>query len=53
LHHFYTPEQLEKKAIEILSKYKDGELLLKLQAMDIGHFAEFYCEATIDYAKIA
>jgi Zn-dependent peptidase ImmA (M78 family) len=53
LHHCYTPERLEKKAVEILSKYKDGELLLKPQAMDVDHFAEFSCEATIDFAYLS
>ena len=53
MYHCYTPERLEKKAEEILSKYKDGALLLKPQAMDVDHFAEFYCEATPDYAYLS
>jgi len=53
LYHCYTPERLEKKAEEILSKYMDGALLLKPQAMDVDHFAEFYCEATPDYAYLS
>jgi hypothetical protein len=46
LYHCWTPERLEKKAGEILLKYKDGALLLKPQVMDVDHFAEFYCKAT-------
>jgi Zn-dependent peptidase ImmA (M78 family) len=53
LYHCYTPERLEKKAEEILAKYKDGALLLKPQAMDVDDFAEFYCEATIDFAYLS
>jgi hypothetical protein len=53
LHHCYTPERLEKKAEDILSKYKEGALLLKPQAMDVDGFAEFYCKATIDFAYLS
>jgi hypothetical protein len=45
--------RLEKKADEILSKYKDGALLLKPRAMDVDHFAEFYCKTTPDYAYLS
>jgi hypothetical protein len=53
LYHCYTSERLEKKAEEILLKYLDGALLLKPQAMDVDHFAEFYCKATPDYAYLS
>ena len=53
MYHSYSPERLEKKAEEILKKYMDGALLLKPQAMDVDHFAEFYCEATIDFAYLS
>ena len=53
MYHYYTSERLEKKAEEILAKYKDGVLLLKPQAMDVDHFAEFYCKATIDFANLS
>ena len=53
MYHCYTPERLEKKADEILSKYQNGVLLLKPQAMDVDHFAEFYCKATIDFAYLS
>jgi Zn-dependent peptidase ImmA (M78 family) len=53
LYHEYTPERLEKKAIEILSAYKDGELLRKPMAMDVDHFAEFHLKATIDFANLS
>ena len=53
MYHEYTPERLEKKAIEILSAYKDGELLRKPMAMDVDHFAEFHLKATIDFANLS
>jgi Zn-dependent peptidase ImmA (M78 family) len=53
LYHQYTPERLEKKAEEILLKYKDGLLLVTPQAMDVDDFAEFYCDATIDFANLS
>ena len=53
MYHSYSPERLEKKAEEILTKYQDGALLLKPQAMDVDHFAEFYCKATPDYAYLS
>lgn len=53
MYHNYSPERLEKKAEEILKTYMDGALLLKPQAMDVDHFAEFYCEATIDFAYLS
>jgi len=53
LYHQYTPERLEKKAIEILSSYNDGELLKTPMAMDVDHFAEFYLKATIDFANLS
>lgn len=53
MYHCYTPERLEKKAEEILSQYQDGALLLKPQAMDVDHFAEFKCKATIDFAYLS
>ncbi|MEG0793787.1 MAG: ImmA/IrrE family metallo-endopeptidase [Lachnospiraceae bacterium] len=53
MYHEYTPERLEKKAIEILSIYHDGELLKKPMPMDVDHFAEFYLKATIDFANLS
>lgn len=53
MYHQYTAERLEKRAIDILMKYKDGELLATPQAMDVDHFAEFYCNATIDFANLS
>jgi len=53
LYHYYSSERIEKKAEEILMKYNDGVLLMKPQAMDVDHFAEFYCKATIDFANLS
>lgn len=53
MYHCYSPERLEKKAEEILNNYMNGALLLKPQAMDVDHFAEFYCKATIDFAYLS
>ncbi len=53
MYHCWTSSRLEKKAEEILSKYRDGALLLKPQPMDVDHFAEFYCKATIDFAYLS
>lgn len=53
MHHCYSHERLEKKAEEILKKYKDGALLVKPTAMDVDDFAEFYCKATIDFAYLS
>jgi hypothetical protein len=53
VHHNYLPERLEKKALEILSSYKDGVLLTFPQPMDVDHFAEFHCGATIDFAYLS
>jgi len=53
LFHKYTPERLEKKALEILSTYESGKLLQAPQAMDVDHFAESYVKATIDFANLS
>ena len=53
MYHQYTPERLEKKAIEILSEYRDGELLKKPMALDVDDFAEFYLKTTIDFANLS
>jgi hypothetical protein len=53
LFHNYSAERLERKAEEILTKYLNGALLVKPQAMDVDHFAEFYCKATIDFACLS
>jgi len=53
MYHNWSPERLEKKAEEILAKYNDGVLLTDPAAMDVDHFAEFYCEATIDFAYLS
>lgn len=53
MYHKYTAERLEKRAVEILTNYKNGELLTAPQAMDVDHFAEFYCNATIDFANLS
>ncbi|MEG2633582.1 MAG: hypothetical protein RSA97_03205, partial [Oscillospiraceae bacterium] len=53
MYHSYSSERLEKKTEEILMKYMDGALLLKPQAMDVDHLAEFYCNATIDFAYLS
>lgn len=53
MYHQYTAERLEKRAEEILTKYKGGALLTTPQAMDVDHFAEFYCNATIDFANLS
>ena len=53
MYHCYTSDRLEKKVEEILAKYKDGAMLIRPQAMDVDHFAEFYCKATIDFANLS
>ena len=53
MYHIYSAERLEKKALEILKKYKNGELLLTPQAMDVDHFAEFHLKAKIDFANLS
>jgi Zn-dependent peptidase ImmA (M78 family) len=53
LYHNYSPERLEKKAEEILKIYKQGELLVTPQAMDVDHFAEFHLDAKIDFANLS
>jgi Zn-dependent peptidase ImmA (M78 family) len=53
LYHQYSPERIEKKAEEILSKYLEGELMHSPQPMDVDHFAEFYLNATIDFANLS
>lgn len=53
MYHQYTSERLEKKADDILKKYKNGLLLTMPQAMDVDDFAEFYCNATIDFANLS
>jgi len=53
LYHNYSPERLEKKAVEILQKYKQGALLVSPQAMDVDHFAEFHLNAKIDFANLS
>jgi hypothetical protein len=53
LYHIYSAERLETKALEILKKYKNGELLLFPQAMDVDHFAEFHLNAKIDFANLS
>ena len=50
---FYSAERLENKAVEILQKYKNGELLLSPQAMDVDRFAEFHLKAKIDFANLS
>jgi Zn-dependent peptidase ImmA (M78 family) len=39
--------------VDILTKYNDGALLVAPQAMDVDHFAEFHCDATIDFANLS
>lgn len=53
MYHRYSPERLEKKAIEVLSAYQDGELLRTPQAMDIDDFAECHLKMTFDYAYLS
>lgn len=53
MYHIYSAERLETKALEILKKYKNGELLLSPQAMDVDHFAEFHLNAKIDFANLS
>ena len=53
MYHIYSAERLESKALEILKKYKNGELLLVPQAMDVDHFAEFHLNAKIDFANLS
>jgi len=52
LYHMWSAESLEKKALEILQKYKNGALLLAPQAMDVDDFAE-QNGATFDYANLS
>lgn len=53
LYHQYTPERLEKKAIEVLSSYRAGELLRIPQATDIDDFAESHLDMSFDYAYLS
>jgi Zn-dependent peptidase ImmA (M78 family) len=53
VYHCWSPERLEKKAVEILAQYNGGNLLSAPQAMDVDDFAEFYCHATIDFARLS
>lgn len=53
MYHNYSPERLEKKAEDILKAYKQGELLVAPQAMDVDHFAEFYLNAKIDFVNLS
>ena len=53
MYHQYSPERLEKKAVEILSVYRGGELLRTPQATDIDDFAEFHLELTVDSAYLS
>ena len=53
MYHEYTAERLERKALEILKKYRNGELLLKPQAMDVDEFAEFHLELSVDFANLS
>lgn len=53
MYHYWSPERLEKKADEILTKYNNGLFLTAPMAMDVDHFAEFYCHATIDFANLS
>lgn len=53
MYHIYSAERLESKALEILKKYKNGELLLAPQAMDVDHFAEFHLNAKIDFVNLS
>ena len=51
--HMYSAERLEKKAEKILTEYKEGALLTAPLAMDVDDFAEFYCDAAIDFAYLS
>jgi len=53
LYHQYTAERLEKKADDILQKYKNGLLLTTPQAMDVDHFVEFHLKTQIDFANLS
>ncbi|MDO5649997.1 MAG: ImmA/IrrE family metallo-endopeptidase [Gallicola sp.] len=53
MYHRYTSEQLEKKANKILGDYKNGDLLLKPQALDVDDFAEFQLDLAIDCALLS
>jgi len=52
MYHNYTAERLEKKAIEILSKYNKS-LITEPQEMDVYHFAECFLDLTTDYKNIS
>ena len=53
MYHQYSPERLEKKAIEMLSAYRNGELLRKPQATNIDDFAEFHLDLSMDSAYLS
>lgn len=53
MHHNYTGEKLEKKAETILSKYKNGLYLEKIEPIDVDEFAEFFVGASIDFANLS
>lgn len=53
MYHQYSVERIERKAEEILSKYLEGKLIYTPEPMDVDHFAEFYLNATIDFANLS
>lgn len=53
LYHQYSSERLEKKAVEILSTYREGELLRTPQPMNIDDFAENHLGMSFDYAYLS
>lgn len=53
MYHQYSSERLEKKAVEILSGYRKGELLRTPQPMNIDDFAENHLGMIFDYAYLS
>ena len=53
MHHMWSADRLEKKAVDILTNYKSGELLTVPQAMDVDHFAELQLNVSIDFAYLS
>ncbi|WP_253363293.1 ImmA/IrrE family metallo-endopeptidase [Streptococcus gallinaceus] len=53
LHHKYSKEQLERKALKILNEYENGKMLNKPSPLDVDEFAEFHLGLTIDFANLS
>ncbi|WNF36851.1 ImmA/IrrE family metallo-endopeptidase [Bacillaceae bacterium IKA-2] len=52
LYHNYTGEQLESRAMKILTEY-NASLLNEAKEMDVYHFAEYHLKLSTDYKNIS